>query len=823
MAALPLLWETSTQTFKKKDTTNYRAFVNLCRSASLTQLIQSPTRVTSSSATIIDLILVTDQERIVNSGVAKSSISDHDIIFLTRKIKKPVIGCHNSIRLRSLKHYNKDALINSLINNHNLSKVFDCQDVDEALDVFNSAFLLSLDMVAPIKKVRIKQRTEKWINDDILEAIKLRNASFLDFKHKKDQNSFSEYKKQRNEVIRMVTKAKQNYFSEKIMEHKKEPKKLWKCLKETGYSTKTKPGDYTISLEVDGQITSEKMKVADHLNTHFSSVAQQLVSRLPPPSGVYGEKHLIDFYGQMGIDPGSFTFSRVSEATVCKQLSDLHPAKGTGPDLISPKFLKDAAEVITPHITHILNLSIESGTVPLEFKKARVVPLFKKGCKRDPNNYRPVSILCSLSKVLEKIVLDQINEFVTKNDIIYELQSGFRKSHSTETCLMYLTDLIRNEVDTGKFCGMVLLDLQKAFDTVDHSILIIKLKAMGFGEVALRWIRSYLSNRVQMVDINGTLSGVKEMRWGVPQGSILGPLLFLLYVNDFKAAISPTCNLFLYADDSALLASHQNKSVVENSLSTELKNVCDWLSDNRLSLHLGKTEAILFGSKAKLAKSTCLSIKINQVLITAKDKINYLGCILDNCLTGEHMARKALAKINQRIKFLARKAAFLDSPVLHTLAGALIQSHFDYAAICWYTGLSQKLKNKLQTAQNKLIRVILKVHPRTHLDQFHFNKLNWLSVKKRTVYIKLLLTFKIVKKTVPKYLNNFFTRVGESHQYSTRGSSTDFIPIRFKTLMGKNSFKYSAATQWNMLPTYLKLSESLCTFKKSLKKWLQSQ
>ena len=271
------------------------------------------------------------------------------------------------------------------------------------------------------------------------------------------------------------------------------------------------------------------------------------------------------------------------------------------------------------------------------------------------------------------------------------------------------------------------------------------------------------------------------------------------------------------------MVSHQKKSVVEDTLNEELKNVCDWLSDNRLSLHSGKSEAIIFGSKIKLARSPELIIKIKEVLITVKDTVNYLGCVLDKYLSGDLMAQKAITKINQRIKFLARKAAFLDSPILHTLAGALVQSHFDYAAICWYTGLSQKLKKKLQTAQNKLIRVILKVHPRTHLDRAHFDKLKWLTVEKRTLYMKLMLTFKIVLNLVPKYLKNYFTRVSKSHQHSTRGSATDFIPNRFKTLIGKNSFKYSTTTEWNLLPTNLKQSSSIVTYKVALKRWLQNR
>ena len=209
----------------------------------------------------------------------------------------------------------------------------------------------------------------------------------------------------------------------------------------------------------------------------------------------------------------------------------------------------------------------------------------KKGNKLEEGNYRPISILGVVSKVLEKIIQEQIYNYISNSDLFYDLQSGFRTSYSTDTCLLYLTDYLRREIDLGKLCGMVLLDLQKAFDTVDHQILLIKLKALGFNSMACNWIRSYLTERHQRVDINCTLSEAREITCGVPQGSVLGPLLFLLYINDMKSVCN--CNLFLYADDSALVFSNKDIKVIENHLSDELQNIREWLIENKLSLHLG--------------------------------------------------------------------------------------------------------------------------------------------------------------------------------------------------------------------------------------------
>ena len=300
---------------------------------------------------------------------------------------------------------------------------------------------------------------------------------------------------------------------------------------------------------------------------------------------------------------------------VFNKLSAMQPHKATGHDNIPSKFLRDAASAIAPCITHIVNLSIAQGVVPQDFKLAKVTALHKKGSKLDPGNYRPVSIISSISKVVERIVCEQIEKYLATKNLMYEYQSGFRTSHSTDTCLLYLSDHIKQEVDAGKYCGMVMLDLQKA----SNSILLNKLKAIGFDNTSVSWMQSYLEGREQMVEVNGTLSPPLPVSCGVPQGSILGPLLFLIYVNDMSSACD--CNLFLFADDSALLASHKNKQEVERVLSSELGRISTWLADNKLSLHLGKTESILFGSNSKLSKADGFTVKVGDNIITRKDEM----------------------------------------------------------------------------------------------------------------------------------------------------------------------------------------------------------
>ena len=242
-----------------------------------------------------------------------------------------------------------------------------------------------------------------------------------------------------------------------------------------------------------------------------------------------------------------FSLANVTVGQVSKILHSMISSKATCFDEIPAKYLKDGFSVISKLLTHIINLSITTGSIPNDLKMARIVPLYKKNSKTHVWNYRPISVLTVISKVFEKVVFMQLSDYLSEHRLLYEFQSGFRSSYSTDTCLIHLTDYIKLENDKGNFTGMVLLDLQKAFDTVDHTILLNKLKWLGADDLTVQWFRCYLTGRTQVTDIGGTMSEPKGVTCGVPQGSILGPLLFLLYVNDMESAVR--CTLLLYADD----------------------------------------------------------------------------------------------------------------------------------------------------------------------------------------------------------------------------------------------------------------------------------
>ena len=301
---------------------------------------------------------------------------------------------------------------------------------------------------------------------------------------------------------------------------------------------------------------------------------------------------------------------------------------------------------------------------------------------------------------------------------------------------------------------------------------------------------------------------------GVPQGSILGPLLFLVYVNDMVSAVK--CKLLLYADDSALLVSGKDITKIEKELGSELEAVSDWLSDNKLSLHLGKTESILFGSKRKINKAPKLNISCKGNVIQAQKSVKYLGSEIEQDLSGEAMGTKLIKIVHSRLKFVYRNSKSLTQSSKHLLASALILCHYDYACGSWYNSLTVFTRNRLQTAQNKLIRFVLGLPSRAHLGHKHFRDAGWLPVALRVRQLTLHHTFKILNGSAPSYLQHGFTKVCDVHSIRTRHSNNSLV-VPGLGRHGQKSFLAVAIRAWNGLPFRIRGSQTFTVFKKSVR------
>ena len=302
---------------------------------------------------------------------------------------------------------------------------------------------------------------------------------------------------------------------------------------------------------------------------------------------------------------------------------------------------------------------------------------------------------------------------------------------------------------------------------------------------------------------------------GVPQGSLLGPLLYLCYCNDIE--IATKCKVILYADDSLIIYNDKDPRVIENILSTELQSVNQWLIENKLSLHPGKCEAILFASKRKANENFC--IKFNDINIVGSQSVKYLGTILENDLSGKECVNKLVKKANAKLKFLYRYRSVLNKHTRKILAMSLVQSQLDYASMAWYYGINVEHKHRLQVTQNRIIRFILDMHPREHVGQKECIKTGLLNVENRVAQLGLNIVHRIYYHGLPEYLEPFFIRLRDTHDHNTRGSHYNFKVPKTNSVILK-TFTYNAIKLWNLIPDTIKVIESYTNFKRSLKKHL---
>jgi hypothetical protein len=622
------------------------------------------------------------------------------------------------------------------------------------------------------------------------------------------------YNNARNKVQRLVKRKKKQFISAKLELNIGKPKDLWNTLKSLGLSSKTNCRS-KICLKTNENLSFDPKTNANTFMKFYSNLASDLVKQLPTAPNKFGIDTVKKYYEKYKLEGKFFSFTPVTEETILKLLLNTNPSKAAGLDNLAGKFLREGASVLVTPITKICNLSIRLSTFPDKCKIAKLKPLFKKGSKTEAKNYRPISLLPLISKIVEKVIYDQTQIFLDKNKVIYKYQSGFRPNHSTNLCLSYLSNKVLTSFDQGMLTGMILIDLQKAFDTIDHEILLRKMKYLGFSDATISWFQSYLANRIFKVNVGDEYSSPGDLSCGVPQGSILGPLLFLLYVNDMPQSVS--CDLLLYADDSCLVFTGKDIDKIEAQLNNNFNSVCDWFIDNKLSIHFGedKTKSIIFGSKRKLKSLKELDIRRGDIKIKQHSEVTYLGCILESSLSGESMATHALGKINGRLKFLYRNQNYLNYSLRRLLCNALIQPHFDFACLAWYPSLNKKIKGKLQCAQNKCVRFCLMLGSRAHIGIDQFKRINWLPTRERFEQCVCVSIFNFFAKTAPAYISEMYRPVEQS-----RHTQNSFKQLRLPnqtTKRGLNTLSYIGPRLWNALPTSILSVNSVNSFKHKLK------
>ncbi|XP_071944832.1 uncharacterized protein [Antedon mediterranea] len=502
--------------------TNHNHLNDIMNIFGLKQLILTPTRITETSESTIDLILTNCEYLHLHTSVFPCGFSDHEYVYTCLSSKTPKMN-HYTKTFRSFKNFNEINFLNEL-QHQNWQDLYNLTNVDAALTFWTSKFSHICDKFAPYVTGRFKRTLPKWLNNrhDIFDMFHQRDALKVKAYKTKNNIDFKNYRKIRNSVTKLCRDARAMYYKSFLNNNKGNTKTIWNGLKDL---LPSKSNTFPPSFSINGSDISDHLIIADSFNSFFTNNAVKLsslidASNCPDPSSY------------LSICNSFFSLSCIDEDFVQTELTSFNPNTSTGPDLIDGKFLKDASAIIAPHLTFIFNLSINSNCLPSAWKTSKVFPIFKSGKRKDLNNYRPISILSLCSEIIEKSISQQIYSYLDSNNLISTSQSGFRPRHSTLTALTNTYDNWLHNINNKKLTGTIFIDLKKAFDTIDHNILLAKLPYYGFSPSTISWLRSYLSNRSQQVLFEKTLSSSGFLSIGVPQGSTLGLLLFSIYIND---------------------------------------------------------------------------------------------------------------------------------------------------------------------------------------------------------------------------------------------------------------------------------------------------
>ena len=787
-----------------------KEWTNILLKYGLIQLVNVPTRVTKKSSTIIDHIYTNQPDRLCSVSVPCLSISDHYPVCITRKIKQRLTKReHRVITYRSYKNFNTANFQNDLALKR-LQYIESELDPNKAMTMLYDDLNSVLSKHAPLKQKRVKRLTQPgWFNSEVKRYIIERNKL-----HK--MKDWENYKIMRNKVTSIIRKNKRDYFNNAIKD-KSNVKDLWKTIKgasNNDYNNSCVETGLPLEMCFNKVTIKGKYNIINAFNDHFIRTSEQ-VEKIN-----LNEDNFIKLKLELDkkIKHDKFEINLVSPYEVRKIIDSLKVNKATGIDCIGANILKMCGDHIIIPITSIINNSILSGIFPDSLKYAYVLPLYKNSNREDGNNYRPISILPTISKIFERHLNNQLNSFLAKHHILSNSQSGFRDNHSCQTALIHLVNNWIKHVDDGKLIGSVFIDLRKAFDLVDHSILLYKLKLHHFSEHSLSLFQSYLSNRNQVVKHGNLFSTPKTVESGVPQGSILGPTLFLIYINDIQLTLSKS-NIDLYADDSTLSVAGSCISEIQTKLQSDINSVLKWCSINNMLINPNKTKCMLIGNNKKI-NTDSLNLNINGMCIENVESHKVLGLHIDKNLKWKTHINKTCSKINSKLALLRRITYFLTFDMKKLFYSSYILSHFDYACTLWGWAAKKDIL-KISILQKRAAKIILQKPMRTPSKEL-FSELNWLTFDNRCKYHAAIVVYKCMHNMAPDYLKDIVTFCSNSKYMLRSTTNKDLITNKPNSLFIKKSFSFMCKEIWNALPPSLRSTSTITYFKHNLKLYLLS-
>ena len=781
----------------------------------LKNLITEPTCYKScKNPTCIDLIITNRPTYFQHSTTFETGISDfHKIVMTVMKTqfrKYPA----KIVTYRDYRNYSKSNFHNELkeaMINENLYEVSNDTFVHKTMEI--------IDRHVPLKQKYIRANQGPFMTKDLQKAIMVRSKLKNKFNLLKTQSAYTNYKKQRNLCTYLLRKAKRNYYSNlnpcKITDNKK----FWKIVKPL-FSDKAITKENITLVEKEDILQDEKI-VAETFNSFFSNVVKNLKIEInndqinddlqetdPILRAIekYSKHHSIIKINEVTENGkrDTFSFKHETYENVYNAINTLNSSKASPKNSIPSKILKDSCDIFSQKFLIDFNTSISSGIFPTNLKFADVSPTHKSGNRTDKINYRPVSILSAPSKVFERLLFQQMHYFIEAN--LSNNQCGFRKGFSAQHCLIVMIEKWRKAIDNKGSTGVLLTDLSKAFDCLIHDLLIAKLNAYGFNYASLHLIHSYLTNRCQRVRVNANYSSWSEIIYGVPQGSILGPVLFNIYLSDLFLFITNT-DIANYADDNSPYACKGDIESVITKLENDSRTLIEWVSNNALKANPDKFHLLLNSDD----KNISINVENCQIFNSQNEKL--LGIVIDNDLKFDEHVTRLCNKGSQKLHALARVSPYMNTNQRRRIMKAFISSQFGYCPLVWMFH-SRTLNNRINRLHERALRIVYNDNLSSFEQLLH--KDSSVTIHERNIQALAIEIYKIINGLAPDIMN-IVLPLKDSNKYCSRFpfKTQNIRTVRY----GSETIHFLGPKIWSAIPQSYKNVTTLEEFKNKIKQW----
>ena len=694
---------------------------------------------------------------------------------------------------RNYKNYNKDIL-------HRNLDLIDWTSFIEAIDpnlmwsIYLKNITDQIDKLYPILNYNINQQKEPWINDEIMHMIIEKDRLLSQARLLNTEDAWTIAKQAKNRTKNYITRAKSNYISESLEINKQNPKTFWRTINDLLPNKKQTDSHILLKDQIDNEIISDD-DVPNYINTYFTSIGPKLAENYKKPFEIIGP-----------IGQEQFQFELLTNQQVMDEIKQINIAKPSAIYLISTKVLKDIFLYTHDKLTILFNTCITTSSFPDAWKIAMVTPLKKEGFKNNVSALRPISILPLPGKIFEKLLHTQLYYYFNNTNLLATHQGGFRPNHSTNSTIANFTDYIYTNINKNQITQSIFIDFSKAFDTVNYEILYKKLKYYLLTKNAIKIIENYLTNRKQSVQINGKTSSMLNINCGVPQGSVLGPLLFLIYINDLEMFLS-NVHVSQYADDTVISYTDKNQQKINEILMENLTALAEWCEMNKLTVNVGKTKSMYFGSR-NITKKIDYGKKmmLNGRELQQVDHYKYLGVILDKNMTFKLHIESILKILKYKIYVLAKLRPYLTVYASLSIYKTTILPYIDYGDI-FYQAASKKMLHNLQDRQDKALKICYKLRGTQDDANMHLSANLAFLDKRRNSHI---LNFMYKRKENEIYL--------DKRDLQTRAfQAPKFIVPKYNIKLFTFSIIYKGSILWNQLPNDVKNIDTFLAFKNKTK------